>query len=407
MKITMPKQAAAIIGQLNQAGFEAFAVGGCVRDSLLGRVPGDWDITTNALPAQVKQIFHKTVDTGIAHGTVTVLLQGMACEVTTYRIDGDYEDHRHPKEVRFTGRLEEDLGRRDFTINAMAYSDRTGLVDCFSGKADLEKKIIRCVGNPACRFEEDALRILRAFRFASQLEFEIEPGTRRAAEAICGSLRMISMERITAELIKLLTGRRPELLADLHRMGVTEIFYPQLAEATPYLLRSLAAAAPEKQARLAALFAAEAEETAAAVLKTLKLDNETIRTVSVMVRHRDDPIPGEKAQIRKILFLYGEALTDRIFANMRVKAEALADKDALRKLDRAEALCREIIADGDCVSYRTLALNGRDLLSMGMASGKEVGDALAFLMDAVLQDPGLNQKDRLRALLSGRKPDKA
>ena len=176
----IPKNAETIIRELMAHGFEAFAVGGCVRDSILGREPGDWDITTSAKPEQVKQIFHRTVDTGIEHGTVTVLMDKEAYEVTTYRVDGEYEDHRHPKEVTFTASLEEDLKRRDFTINAMAYNPETGLVDIFEGIQDLNRKVIRCVGNPGERFDEDALRILRAIRFSAQLGFEIDDATKDA-----------------------------------------------------------------------------------------------------------------------------------------------------------------------------------------------------------------------------------
>lgn len=202
----IPSKAAEIIQELAAHGFEAYAVGGCVRDSILGRKPEDWDITTSARPEQVKAIFPRTVDTGIEHGTVTVLMDREHFEVTTYRVDGEYEDHRHPKEVTFTASLEEDLKRRDFTINAMAYNPETGLVDIFNGIEDLKNQVIRCVGDPGERFDEDALRILRAIRFSAQLGFQIDAATQRAMSERAKDLKEVSAERIRVELVKLLVS---------------------------------------------------------------------------------------------------------------------------------------------------------------------------------------------------------
>ena len=226
MKIEVPKKAQQIISALQEQGYDAYVVGGCVRDSLLHRFPADWDITTSAKPEEVKKIFKRTVDTGLQHGTVTVLLGKEAFEVTTYRIDGEYEDSRHPKEVIFTGNLEEDLKRRDFTINAMAYNDRAGLVDIFGGQEDLENHVVRCVGEPEERFTEDALRILRAVRFSAQLGFSIEEGTRKAARTLAHTLEHISAERIQAELVKLLISPYPQYLGTAWELGLTKIFLP-------------------------------------------------------------------------------------------------------------------------------------------------------------------------------------
>ena len=201
MVIQIPEKVNKIIHLLQENGYDAYAVGGCVRDSLLGRIPADWDITTSARPLEVKRLFRRTVDTGLQHGTVTVMLGKDGFEVTTYRIDGEYEDSRHPKEVIFTGKLEEDLKRRDFTINAMAYNDREGLVDVFGGAEDLKNQVIRCVGNPRERFTEDALRIMRAVRFSAQLGFSIEEETKRAAGELAETLKKISAERIHTELV--------------------------------------------------------------------------------------------------------------------------------------------------------------------------------------------------------------
>ena len=227
MTIQLPEKVKFIIDTLTDAGFEAYAVGGCVRDSILGRTPGDWDITTSAAPDQVKHLFTKTIDTGIQHGTVTVLEGKEGFEVTTYRIDGEYEDNRHPKEVMFTQNLIEDLKRRDFTINAMAYNETEGLIDAFGGIEDLGKKVIRCVGSPEDRFTEDALRMMRAVRFASQLGFTIEKHTKEAISKLSSNLAQISAERIQVELVKLLVSDHPEQMRTVYETGMSRVFLPE------------------------------------------------------------------------------------------------------------------------------------------------------------------------------------
>ena len=228
MKMILPKNVSYIINKLEEAGYEAYAVGGCVRDTILNREPEDWDITTSAKPLEIKKIFKKTIDTGIQHGTVTVMLDHTGYEVTTYRIDGEYEDNRHPKSVEFTGNLKLDLERRDFTINAMAYNDTAGLVDEFDGEKDLEYGIIRCVGNTGKRFDEDALRMLRAVRFSGQLGFEIEPDTRQAIIDKAENLKKISAERIRVELTKLLISKDAGQIREAYLTGMTSVFLPEL-----------------------------------------------------------------------------------------------------------------------------------------------------------------------------------
>lgn len=228
LHMTIPEKVQQIIQVLQAHGYEAFAVGGCVRDTVLGRIPEDWDITTSATPQQVKELFFHTIDTGIAHGTVTVMLEREGFEVTTYRIDGEYEDSRHPKNVEFTTNLELDLERRDFTINAMAYNDKTGIVDVFDGLGDIKRKRIRCVRQAHQRFEEDALRMLRAIRFAGQLGFTIEENTEKAMRELAGNLSHISAERIRVELTKLLISPGAGRIRDAYRMGITKIVLPQL-----------------------------------------------------------------------------------------------------------------------------------------------------------------------------------
>ena len=227
VQIVIPEQVNSILESIQKAGYEAYVVGGCVRDALLGREPHDWDITTSALPTEVKNVFPRTVDTGLQHGTVTVLCRGTGYEVTTFRVDGVYEDGRHPKEVTFTPSLKEDLRRRDFTINAMAYNNASGLVDLFGGQQDLENGVVRAVGDPVQRFTEDALRIMRAIRFSAQLGYEIEPGTLKAAEILAPNLQKISSERIREELEKTLVSDRPELLRTAWAAGITKEFIPE------------------------------------------------------------------------------------------------------------------------------------------------------------------------------------
>lgn len=226
-KIKLPRKVQHIIEALESGGYEAYAVGGCIRDSLLGRKPQDWDITTSAKPEEVKKIFKRTVDTGIQHGTVTVLLENEGFEVTTYRIDGKYEDGRHPKEVVFTPNLKEDLKRRDFTVNAMAYSEKEGLIDLFDGAGDLERGRIHCVGDAKERFREDALRMMRAVRFGAQLGFSIEENTKKAIRALASSLSKISAERIQTELVKLLVSDNPQEVRTLYETGLTTVFLPE------------------------------------------------------------------------------------------------------------------------------------------------------------------------------------
>ena len=226
MQIQIPRQVEQIIEKLNENGYEAYAVGGCVRDTLLGRVPEDWDITTSARPDQVKKLFRRTIDTGIQHGTVTIMMDRNGYEVTTYRIDGEYEDGRHPKQVEFTKNLLEDLRRRDFTINAMAYSHETGIVDAFGGMEDLELGVIRCVGEAMERFTEDALRILRAIRFSAQLGFAIEEQTWDAISVIAPNLAKVSRERVQMELTKLLCSKHPERIREVYETGISQYVSP-------------------------------------------------------------------------------------------------------------------------------------------------------------------------------------
>ena len=398
----MPDKVKQIITVLQKAGYEAYAVGGCVRDTLLNREPEDWDITTSAKPEQIKRLFRRTVDTGIKHGTVTVLLGKDSFEVTTYRIDGIYEDGRHPKSVAFTESLAEDLKRRDFTINAMAYNDEAGLVDLFGGKSDLDQRIIRCVGKAEERFEEDALRILRAVRFSAQLDYEIEKNTREAIRLFSEKLQLISAERIRTELQKLLLSDHPEKIQDLYDLGITRIVleeYDNMSkEEREEICRWLIRSERTVNVRLAILLL-PLQEGAIQVLKRLKYDRKTMTAVPALIAHAKDEPNITPKNIRHSIVEIGTGLMpDMISVKKAIccqSAEYIADY---------ENMVRTILAAGDCLSLKDLAIGGSDLIRvMKMKPGKEIGDALQYLLEQVLSDPSLNEYDTLLKLLSDRR----
>lgn len=392
VKIRLPEQVNYIIEKLSEHGYEAYAVGGCVRDTLLCRKPGDWDITTSASPAEVKRIFRRTVDTGIAHGTVTVMLQKCGYEVTTYRIDGKYEDGRHPKSVEFTASLPEDLKRRDFTINAMAYNEKEGLVDSFDGIGDLKRKKIRCVGEAGERFREDALRMLRAVRFAAQLGFTIEDATQEAIRGLAPRLLMVSRERIQAELTKLLLSPNPQLAEKLFSLGLAEYISPVLADCyagadagealkrlpltePDLILRytvflSIMGNTPEERRRLTYEF-----------LRELRFDNHTTDYVSRLSGRQYDKLSADKPRLRRQIVEMGEDIFPYL---LRLQG----DKQAERQY-------REIKEAKDCLSIKDLAVNGRDLMEAGAAQGKELGRILNRLLYLVLDKPERNTKEAL------------
>lgn len=436
MKIQVPEKAKKIIDTLNAAGYEAYAVGGCVRDSVLGREPQDWDITTSAKPEEVKALFPRTVDTGLQHGTVTIMQDREGFEVTTYRIDGAYEDSRHPKKVIFTPNLEEDLKRRDFTINAMAYNDDTGLVDLYGGMADMEAGIIRCVGNPRERFGEDALRMLRALRFSAQLGYAIEENTREGIRELADTLEKISAERIQTELVKMLVSAKPDTLRDAYRLGVTRVFFPEFDKAMEteqnhphhiysvgeHILHSLAFVKPDKVLRLAMLFhdigkpetittdsngvnhfkghALMSADKCKEILRRLKFDNDTIGQVSRLVLYHDYGmgVKPDMQMVRRAINKIGEDIFDK-YLDVRL-ADILSQSDYMRqdKLDNLnewKALYHRVLEENQCVSMKNLAISGSDLIAAGMKPGKEMGEVLRRLFDLVLENPSLNTKDAL------------
>lgn len=404
VRIALPKDVKHIIGVLMENGYEAYAVGGCVRDSILGRVPGDWDITTSALPMQVKELFRRTVDTGIQHGTVTVMLGRNGYEVTTYRIDGRYEDSRHPESVEFTPKLEEDLKRRDFTINAMAYNDEHGIVDIFDGVGDLQRKIIRCVGNAHDRFDEDALRILRAVRFSAQLGFGIEENTARAAKELAVNLKRISSERIHTEFNKMLKSPHPDYFSVADAIGIMEIVLPEYhvmsAEDKAFvgaLARECACQLPERYAAMLFMSGGYSEEdpadTAKRVLKRLKLDNDTINTASMLLRFGMLEITDDESRIRHIIYETGDKNILRIL-DFRAAYEKCIGND-IADVRRMYDICNMIFERGDCVSLKNLAITGKELIAMGVPAGRQMGEILNSLLMLVLDNPQLNDREQL------------
>lgn len=438
MILEIPKNAETILHILENAGYEAYVVGGCVRDSILGRKPDDWDITTSAKPEQVKELFHRTVDTGLQHGTVTVLMEKEGYEVTTYRVDGEYEDGRHPKEVTFTVSLEEDLKRRDFTINAMAYNPSGGLVDLFGGLEDIDRKIIRCVGDPLERFTEDALRIMRAVRFSAQLGFSIEEETRKALKVLAPNLKHVSAERIQVELVKLLMSPHPDYLRTAYEAGITAEFLPEFdacmetPQNTPHhcytvgehILHSLCYVRADRVLRITMLLhdigkpavrktdengrdhfkthGNAGEKMAGQILRRLKFDNDTIRKVTRLVKWHDDRPEGTLKSVRRAVNRIGEDLFP-LYLEVQ-QADMLAQSlyrrsEKQARLDSVRDAYRQIIEEKQCVSLKTLAVTGRDLIENGYRPGREIGEKLEKLLNLVLEDPEKNQKEILLEII--------
>lgn len=435
IKIDMPKEAAEILNTLHEAGYEAYIVGGCVRDSILGRTPGDWDITTSALPMEVKKLFRRTIDTGIKHGTVTIMKGKEGFEVTTYRLDGVYEDHRHPKEVTFTRNLIEDLKRRDFTINAMAYNDKEGLVDEFNGIKDLENKIIRCVGDPSKRFEEDALRILRAVRFSGQLGYTIDPETAKAAKELAPTLSKISAERIQTEFIKMMTSMHPEVIRDAYELGITKVFLPEFDECMEceqntvhhcysvgeHMIRAAMEVPSDKVLRITMILhdigkprcktsdehgdhfkghALEGSIMARGIMRRLKFDNATTDSVCNLVRCHDIFMKDEPNEfnVRKTLYHVGPSNFEDLLKVKRadmLAQSAFKREEKQKRLERLADIGHEILERKDCLSLKELAVGGKDLLELGVGPGKEIGLILNNMLMDVIKTPSHNDKEYL------------
>lgn len=453
--IQLPEKVGYILEKLEKNGFEGYAVGGCVRDSVLGRTPGDWDITTSAKPEEVKQLFRRTIDTGIAHGTVTVMIEGEGFEVTTYRVDGKYEDHRHPESVEFTPNLEEDLKRRDFTINAMAYNPRTGIVDLFDGMGDIERKKIRCVGNPLERFSEDALRMFRGVRFAGQLGFEIEEETLQAICELAHTIRRVSAERVRVELTKLLLSKEPEKLMLAEQTGLCQYFFPEFQtmfateQNNPHhcysvgehclravkQVKCLADGMSEEELPYGGTFSREKVNTilvfaallhdvgkpecrktdekridhfyghdaagvekASEILHRLRFDNDTIRMVKGVIRYHERRYDGNRRSLRRLINQAGVDVMPYLF--LLQKADVLSQSDyqreeKLARIEEAHRMFQDILSEKEPVSIRDLAVTGRDIIALGIEPGPRVGELLQMLLELVIEDPGKNNSKHL------------
>ena len=433
--IRLDAGAAALLARLHGAGYAAYAVGGCVRDSLLGRTPQDWDLCTSARPEQVLALFGEgqCIPTGLQHGTVTIKYGGQLYETTTFRTEGAYTDGRHPDEVHFVPDVRQDLARRDFTINAMAYNDAEGLIDPFGGQQDLQQGILRAVGDPATRFEEDALRILRLYRFAARFGFAIDPPTGQAARALCAHLDCVSVERIEEELSKLLAAPAPAAYLD---EKILKVIIPELSAPALQAAKSVVDACPagteDLPVRWAALLMSLGEDGTRKALKRLRCSNALIEETAVLVREtgggggsfsEDRPLgwdpaaagsragdgmarfvseekasaaPGQDAapdtaiRIRKLLGRYDLHTVQRLAAlGAAMEPEQAADFAA-----QAE-LAAQLDADGVCCRVSQLAVNGRDLMAAGIPAGPGLRRTLEALLDAVIRGQLPNERQRL------------
>ena len=407
MKLTLDPGAAVLLDALHAAGYAAYAVGGCVRDSLLGRTAHDWDLCTSALPQQVMELFgtEQCIPTGLQHGTVTIKYGGQLYETTTFRTEGSYTDGRHPDEVRFVPDVREDLARRDFTINAMAYNEAEGLVDPFGGQADLQNGLLRAVGEPQQRFTEDALRILRLYRFAARFGFALDAATARAARQLAPHLDCISAERIQEELAKLLAAPQPGAYLE---PAVLAVVLPELTPAALEAAKPVVDACPAGEENLpvrwAALLGALGETDTRRVLKRLRCSNTCIEETAVLVREtagegvcrsfseeKASVHPGD-IHIRRLLGRYGLCTVERLCALCAALHPQNTPACAL-----AAQRARQLEADGVCCRVSQLAVNGRDLMAAGIPAGPALRQVLEALLDGVIRAEYPNEKPALLA----------
>ncbi len=438
MEIHIPTGARKIIARLEQHGYEAYIVGGCVRDSLMGKRPSDWDICTSARAEEMMALFEdkRVIPTGIQHGTLTILAEDGAYEVTTFRIDGEYLDHRHPKSVAFTRELAEDLSRRDFTINAMAWHPERGLIDLFGGVEDLRDRLVRAVGDPVQRFNEDGLRMLRMVRFATVLDFDYDPATYDAVRKQGHLLQYISKERIQVELNKILLAAHPARgLEDLYTLGMYPYIIPLMCHTVGFAQRgghhfldvfehsllAVGVIAPELVLRLTMLLhdigkpfvwdsseslsydrfddhAAVSAKLAGKILRDLKYDNATRKDVVELIAHHNDILLPDPVNVRRALARLGEVQTRRL---VQVKVADLIAHDLAGEREKILTLFAEIsdvidevVARGDCTSVKALAIGGQDMMALGL-SGRAIGQMLNAALELVLEKPEMNTRETL------------
>ena len=438
--IKLPSEVEEIVDMLNQAGHEAYIVGGCVRDSLMGRKPNDWDITTSAIPQAVKEVFPKTYDTGLKHGTVTVRINEEYHEVTTYRTEGKYEDYRRPSTVEFVGDIKLDLGRRDFTINAIAYHPSQGFIDPYKGAEDIDKALLRSVRDPKERFTEDALRILRGIRFSAQLGFEIDPDTLEGMLSCGHLLEHISKERIRDEMMKILLSDRPQKLINMHHWDLLKYVLPELSDCfnTPqhhphhiydvgtHTIKAVDAIPKDEVLRLAMLLhdigkpathtrdeedidhfyghVDKSVQMSKKILRRLRFDNETIRQVTTLVHYHDFHIEEEltRESIKKVLCEIGPDLFEKILLIQEGDARSQNPNKLMPKLEvlkKTHRIFRQIIENKECYSLKDLEISGKDVSSLGIKQGREIGEILKYVLERVINDPQLNEEETLLNLI--------
>ena len=439
-KIELTEAVAFIIEKLESDGFSAYAVGGAVRDSVLGLTPEDWDIATSALPEQTKEVFKgfPVLETGIKHGTVTVIVENRPYEVTAYRKESGYSDNRHPDKVEFVGDISEDLSRRDFTVNSLAYNKKSGIIDLYGGLSDIENKVIRTVGRAEERFSEDALRILRAVRFSSKLGFEIESETLEQAVKLRKNLKNVSAERIFSEFIKTLCGKAVMNALLSYREIIAEIVpeirlcfdFEQhsswhLYDVYEHIVRSVAVIKPVRELRTAMFFhdikkpsvfftkngeghfyghADLSADAADKILRRLKAPNAFREKVVFLVKNHDKPFSETSFKLKKLLNAYGEEGFFELCEVKRADSAAQGTEKALTELQKTKATeekVKEIIKSGECYSVKTLEINGDDLKEIGFC-GKDIGEEINELLNLVMSEPKLNEKTKLKGLAEKR-----
>lgn len=440
--IALPGPVETALSLLETNGFEAYVVGGCTRDSLLGDAPGDWDITTSALPEETLAVFedYRTIETGLKHGTVTVRIEKTNLEITTYRVDGTYEDSRHPDEVSFTRSLAEDLARRDFTMNAIAYSPTRGYEDLYGGADDIERKIIRCVGDPETRFTEDALRILRALRFSSVLGFEIEEGTAAAIHGLRERIQYVAWERIAVELLKLLCGKNVCRVLQDYR-DVFAVILPELEpcfdfeqhnpwhiyDVYTHIAKSVEAVRPEPELRLAMLlhdigkpetfFFDEKDighfyghpkvsaRIADSIALRLRLSNAMRKEVTTLVEFHDYPLEADRKVLRRRLNKFGKTTLQNLIEVHRADLLAQNPEKAGPQLDNLrtiEETLDQLLSEKPVFKVTDLVVSGEDLIDLGVPSGPEVGKLLNEVLEKVMAEELPNDRFRLLEYIAGK-----
>lgn len=434
MELKITDGANMILSRLETAGFSAFVAGGAVRDLLMGKAPHDFDIATAATPRQVKTIFHHVIDTGIDHGTVTVIENKIGYEVTTYRTEKGYSDGRHPDQVVFEKEIEKDLARRDFTVNAMAYNPRRGIIDCYGGQQDLALGKIRCVGEPQVRFKEDALRMLRAVRFSATLDFEIEEKTRQAIRKCGVLLKRVSAERILEECNKILLSSMPERFAMLHELGLLQYIIPQLEKCfgTPqrnkyhiydvgeHIIHAVQHTPQDLVLRWAALlhdvgkpcclstdedgiihFYGHHKESVLItndVLHRLRMEKDNIKDICILIENHDVRVEPSLPAVKRMMARTGEELFAKLLLLQRADNQAKNPdylEEKLARIDQVQHIYQEVLAEGQPYLVSHLVVNGRDLIKTGYKAGREIGDALRVLLDEVVMNPSLNNREYL------------